>query len=333
MKSILSTLVAASTLALLTACGGDGGDSVSQSTPTVSISSVNQNDVARATVNGGLDVALAQGALGNGEAAAPDSASRSHALDLVVRRAIESVSQRRAVASADVHALAAHTATNDCAAGGTVASTFDDKDGNQQLTSGDVITAVFTQCRESATLIVNGTVVVTMSATPTSTLFTAAAQFQNVSVADASSTSTVSGTVAVSEVDSDTRSDSTILVGSGGLNVAVVSSGYNDTISFLQGFQIVTSEAVNGSTSSVSVSGAMNATSINGRVTLSTPVALSQADADAYPSSGQVLVTGASGSKLLLTVLSNSQVKLELDTNGDGTIDNTSTVAWSTLVP
>jgi hypothetical protein len=328
MKSSLSILVAASTVALLSACGGDGGNSSPFGT-SVSISSSNQTTVARASLNGGLAISLAQGAVGTGTSLAPDAAGRAHAQG-IVQRALASVRSRRAIASADVHPSAANTVTDNCAAGGTVASTFDDKDGNQQLSTGDVISAVFTQCRQSATDVIDGSVVVTVTAQPTQTQFAATGQFQNLSVDDGVSKSTISGSISIAETNSDVRSDDAIQVGSDGLHVSVASTTYTDAIAFQSGLQINTTDV--GNLSSVAVAGTMTATSLGGSVTLGTPVPLTQSTGDTYPSSGQVLVTGGSGSKLLITVLNNAQVKLELDSNGDGTIDSTTTVAWSTLV-
>src|SRR5690348_17039036 len=60
MKSSLSTVVAASTLALLSACGGGGGDSPSQGDGKVTITSANQDEVVRASVTAGLSVSTTQ---------------------------------------------------------------------------------------------------------------------------------------------------------------------------------------------------------------------------------------------------------------------------------
>jgi hypothetical protein len=58
-----------------------------------------------------------------------------------------------------------------------------------------------------------------------------------------------------------------------------------------------------------------------------------QQAADAYPSQGQLLITGASGSTLLVTALNSTQVQLQVDANGDGTVDSTTTATWASLIP
>jgi hypothetical protein len=53
---------------------------------------------------------------------------------------------------------------------------------------------------------------------------------------------------------------------------------------------------------------------------------------DDYPSSGVMVITGAANSQLKLTALSNTQVRQELDANGDGTYESSTTVNWNTLL-
>jgi hypothetical protein len=334
MKSTLSVLVAASTLALLCACGG-GGDS----TPTppgnapVAITSTNQSNVARASVNGGLAVSLAQGALGGGATPAAVT-NRSHALGVALQRALQAATrQRTTIASTSAHPAAVSSDVSNCDVSGSMTMAFNDKDSNNRLSAGDVLTATFAQCKESATLSVNGTVAITITGTPTDTQFSASAQFQNLAVQDSGVTSTLTGTVAIAETDTSTLSDTTITVGSDGLSAAMSSTGYSDAVVFEPGMVFTTSVIGTTSTFSVSMAGSFTAQSIGGRVTVATPVALSQGFGDAYPSSGQVRITGASGSTLLVTALSATQVQLQLDANGDGTYETTSTVAWATLIP
>jgi len=333
MKLHLSTLVAASTLALLAACGGGGSDAP---TPTgVKISSANQTSAARAGVNTGLSVAMAQGALGSGAAVAPAAAGRAHALASLVRQAVDGAT-RKSAASLGAHPAVLSSASMNCAVGGTVSSSFDDKDGNLMVSAGDVISATFSQCRNSTTNTVNGAVVITIAANPVVTGSTSQlsvnAQFQALAIVDDGSSYTVNGSVAVAETDNDVTTNTVVTVGTGGLSLATAFTGYNDDITLGAGLTVTSALADDGSFGSVSVAGTVTSSLLGGPVTIATPVALSGPGADAYPSTGQMLITGASGSKVRLTVLDNTQVKLELDADGDGTFESSSTVAWSTLV-
>jgi hypothetical protein len=88
-----------------------------------------------------------------------------------------------------------------------------------------------------------------------------------------------------------------------------------------------------GSQVSVSLNGSFSATSIGGRVTVTTLVPLTALSGDDYASAGVVKIVGASGSTVLATVIDDTQVQLRLDANGDGTYESTTDVPWATLLP
>ena len=332
MKSSLSVVVSAIALASLAACGGSGGDSTSQpNSNKVAITSANQNQVVRASVNAGLSVSLAQGSVGGGVSPASVT-DRSHALTAVMARAVNAArAQRKGIASATAHPTASTSSTEACTSGGTVTITLDDRDNNQQVSNGDVVTATFSQCKDTATSTISGAIAVTLTGTPTDTQFSASASFQNVAVTDNGVTATIAGNVAVTETDTSTDTVTTLSVGSGGLTASTTSTAYTDAVSFASGFVITTDEASSGNVS-VSLAGTMSAQSVGGTITIATPQPLVEAASSAYPSSGQVIITGASGSAVRATVLDNTQVKLELDANGDGTYESTATVAWTALI-
>ena len=332
MKFTVHTLVAASTLALLTACGGDGDPAGGPTGSALAITSTNQSNVARATINGGLAVSSASGSVGGGSAASV--ADRSHAMGVALDHALHVVGARRArVASAGAHPAAVSTDTEPCADGGSISTSFDDKDGNRQLTGGDVITATFAQCRDDATTAIDGAIAITLSSTPTATQIVANAQFQHVSIAATGVTSVIDGLAGINETDTSTTSTTALNAGTGGLTVSVASSSYTDTLVFDAGTAFNTSFDETSGNSTSSLHGAFTSSLLAGHVTVDTPTALAQGAADPYPSSGVIHVVGASGSALLITVVSSSQVQLQLDANGDGTYESASNVAWSTLVP
>jgi hypothetical protein len=66
-------------------------------------------------------------------------------------------------------------------------------------------------------------------------------------------------------------------------------------------------------------------------ISFSTTTPLVSRATDQYPSSGVLEITGGGNSRLRMTALSNTQVKQELDANGDGTYEGSSTVNWDTL--
>jgi hypothetical protein len=334
LKSNLPLVFAAATLAFLAACGGGGDSATAPTTKTVAISSSNQADVARATVNGGLAVSFTQGAVGVTPAAAAGVPTRTQGFGLALQRVLAvATRQRKGIAGASVHPAAASTNSTPCGVGGTLTSTFDDRDGNGVLSKGDVLTATFAQCQDTTSLSLNGAVAITLTGNPSGMVFDASAVFQNVVVVDNGVSSTISGTVSVNETDGTTLTETRFTVGSGGFAVAIASANYNDALAFESGMVITTSQVGGNSSTSLTLAGSFTASSIGGRVTIATPVPLIQGPADVYPTTGQVRITGAAGSTLLATVLDATQVQLQLDANGDGTYESTTTVAWSTLVP
>jgi hypothetical protein len=60
---------------------------------------------------------------------------------------------------------------------------------------------------------------------------------------------------------------------------------------------------------------------VHGYVDISTPVALLVETGQAFPSSGELVVTGAAGSKAKLTALSPTQFQIEVDQDGDDTYE------------
>jgi hypothetical protein len=256
------------------------------------------------------------------------TAATARTIQRVLSRA---TAQRRAIASAAVHPAAATSETDPCDVSGTIATTFNDVDNSGSLTAGDVVTAKFQQCEDSTALTLDGTLAITLTGTPASTQFAGNAVFQNVVAAYTDVTYTIAGNVAVSETDTDTLSSSTFTVGTAGLTVGIAATGYTDSIAFDAG--MVAASSFLAGTNTLTLTGSFVAQSIGGRVTVATRQSLVEQASDSFPSQGQVLITGAGGSTLLATVLNATQVQLQVDANGDGTVDGTTTVTWASLIP
>ena len=325
-----ASVCAVAVAAALSACGGSGDSPPpSSGTQSVAITSANQSAVARAAVNGGFSLALVQNETSNGATTSPNSTVVAERLLQHVLRA--AVNQRKSIASATAHPDTGSSETDPCGVSGTLTSTWNDVDNNNQLSAGDILTANFQQCQDTPTLSVNGTVTITLTGTPTESQFTGNAVFASVVAVYGGVSYTLDGAVAVSETDTDTLSDSSFTVAGTGLTVGIASTGYSDSIAFDSGM-VAASSFLAGS-SSLTLTGSFTSQSLGGRVTISTPHALMQQNGDAFPSQGSVLIAGASGSTLLVTALNTTQVQLQVDANGDGTVDSTTTTTWTALIP
>ena len=339
MKSNISILVAASTLALLSACGGssDGSSAQPVGPEGLSITSTNQAAVTQATIAGSLSVSSVETATNSGgEGAQPTAAKASaHALTTIVRRALAASQQRRAAieSAGAVHPLAVSTDTEACGVSGTLTTTFNDVDGNGQISAGDILTIQFNQCRDSATSLFNGSAVITMATVPTAEQITGTANFQNLSAVEGGLTSTVDGTLAISETDSDTSSDVALTVGGNGLSTTMASAGYNDVVTLDSGFRVTVDEVFAAQRSQLTYDGVLQAQSLpGGAVTLTTKSPFVLNDGDDFPSAGVLQVKGMHGT-LLITVLNATTVQVQLDANDDGVNESTTSTPWTSLVP
>jgi hypothetical protein len=79
----------------------------------------------------------------------------------------------------------------------------------------------------------------------------------------------------------------------------------------------------------LSASGTLDSTQLAGVVQYSTPVTFAGEGFD-YPSSGALLVEGENSSARL-TAIDNVNVTIEVDSNGDGVIDDTINTTWADL--
>jgi hypothetical protein len=336
MKSTLSILAAASTLALLSACGGgDGGTSHTVGPTGLNITPANQDAVTHATVTGGLAVSniqTATNAAGGGQQ--PTSvAGRVHSLSALMQRTLAaSVKSRMSIQSASAHP-AALADTQACGVSGSLTTTFDDRDSNGLLSAGDGLSVQFNDCRDSATSLYNGKAVITLTTVPSASQITASADFQNVSSVQGASTSAIDGSLVVAETDSDTESTTSLTVGTGALTITLASPGYSDVVTLSSGTRITVDQQFAAGRTALTYDGVLQAQSVpGGGVTLTTVSPIVQLDADAYPSSGVLKAKGQHGA-LLLTVLNATTVQEQLDADDDGTYESTTTVAWSTLMP
>jgi hypothetical protein len=79
----------------------------------------------------------------------------------------------------------------------------------------------------------------------------------------------------------------------------------------------------------VTVTGTLSSSAFGGAVTFDTLVPVT--GQSTVPSAGEILLTGAGGSSILVKVMSENTVELHVDENGDGTVDAVIATTWETL--
>lgn len=133
------------------------------------------------------------------------------------------------------------------------------------------------------------------------------------------------------ELTVDTTTPMLTVSTSNGAQFTVASNAGTDTLSNF-------SSTVRDNTSmlpslvTTTASGTITSTQFNGAVVYTTPVAF-QALGDAYPYTGELLVTGANNATLRLVALDEVNVRIFADYDGDSAMDETIDTTWEELVP
>ncbi len=330
----------------LVGCGGGGSGGVSTpaaAAPTVTITATNQGTVTRAMADGSLAFGQSQPFATTGGTAAQSIGSAPMALrtgvlqSLVQRGLLAAFGSRHSASIASAtQPAAASSSTAACSVSGSITTTVSDADNSQSLSSGDALTLTFNQCQDSGADVVSGGMIFTIgsvtSAAAGNVQFSGSLAFVQLSDASGTRLANIQGNVGVTAAITSTSFQLALTVGANALTVTSSAPGYVDTIVYEPGMQLSVT-ATNGAVtqSDVTLNGSFTASSIGGRVVVATVLPLRQLGTDADPSSGQVVVTGASGTHLRVTALSATSVQLELDANGDGTYESSGVFAWDAI--
>jgi hypothetical protein len=342
----------------LAGCGSGGNDSAPATpAPTVALTAGNQDAAARAAANAALGSAeIADLAPASAGASAIASAAKPHALsvsrslpqlllgltrEMVIDRA---VAKAAAMATGGaVRAQALISATENCAVSGTVTLSLDDRDNNNAVSAGDVVSITFAQCRPSATELVDGGISATytiVSQTGSLASATASVTYSQLTATSGDQSFSINGGFSFNFSVLNSVSTAQLAIGGSGLTASVATPGYSDTITLGAGYNVTAtydSAALPPGSSiaglaTLTVNGAITAASIGGTIVISTPITFRRYAIDPHPREGQLQVRGVNNGLLVVTVLSTTTVRLQLDANGDGTFEATRDVAWDDLV-
>ncbi len=319
------------TLTLAGCGGGGGGGSGSSSSGSTLVSITGANATAAASAAGGsvtvnTGSATSGAALIGGAIANPDGKKFS-----LVKFASWQLSQLPQMPP-PVNLIGAATLSGSlpCSGGGNISYSYNDADNNGRLSIGETLTATFNSCVDPA---LSGSItggltlaISALSGTPGVGAWSTAMTmtFSNLTVDG----ETLAGDTAISLSTSDSVSVNATLTGSS-LSYTKT-TGTSETIS---GYNF--SVAYNNSSNAYTVSGTGTTgnSSLGGTVTFNTTSAFAgnfNNNPD-NPISGVLVATGANNSKVRLTALSNLNVQIEVDANGDGTYESSSTTTWAAL--
>jgi hypothetical protein len=310
---------------------GCGGDDDSPPPPELlQITATNQVAVARATavslasLDSVRDVPTANSA--GAPTASDATASTKHALG-------------KAIAVARAVPLATISTTEQCPLSGSIAITLDDRDNSTTLSAGDVLSATFNECRDSPSSVIRGSFsanIASYSDPLLSGLFT----FSQLTIVDEAGSAAFNGQANLAyNLSTDPTGASTtritMTVPAAGLVGSLSVPGYSDTFTYDPNFSAVWTDVTPSSApgySTAVLNGKVNFASLSGKILASTDPPVHDVWAEDYPDRGKVLITGYQ-SKLQMTVLNTTTVRLELDANNDGTFESTRDIPWTELLP
>lgn len=334
---------------LVAGCGGETSSDSAPAAPaaSVTLSASNVDLVARAAANAGVssaNVAEVNPAAG-ARTASPVQGRSVQELVLALTGHVvvgRTMAKGAPAASSGVRSLALITRMEDCAAGGSVAGALDDRDNSGAASPGDLLSVTLVQCRPRAGDLINGTVSATYSVvqtTPTVSV-SATVTYAQLQASSTEGSFAIDGSFTYNLTQIGRITTAQLSIGASGLTAAVTGSNYNDTVTLHAGYTVTAARdpdaVLPGSAipglRTLSVNGAISAASIGGTIIVTTPVTIRQYDIDAFPREGQLQVRGVNNARLVLTVLSTTTVRVQLDEDGDSVFEVDKNVAWTELI-
>lgn len=325
-------LTAASSL-LLAACGGGGGGNEPGPGPAptaLAITSSNYQSVAQQSLSSSQFLLGSAGLVTGADAG---TAPAPMALALQQLKALPRWFSKAAVP------LVQGATTNEsipCSGGGRIDAVLTDVNGNSKIDAGDGMAMTAFACKEDG-VSMDGKMEITVTSASGdfgSSSFSASLDLRLSGFTATTSTGKVSGDglirVSLSALGANNMSMN--------MDVPSFSSsgrvGSTDFQQKLENFALTlqTSPQGLGFQTATTVRGTLSSSSLESKkISMETALPLLQLSALAYPSAGQVLVRGAAGSQLRMTVQSGGRVLLELDADGNGQFELSNVKSWSDL--
>lgn len=334
----MKLLAIALSSSVLVACGGGGGGTSTAplpTAPTAVLNSSNQNVAAEDAASTAFMPMLGAQTLTGAQT------TDETALFSIAREQMAKLPAYMADAKAESALTGVvQSQTAACPLGGSLTVSVNDADNNGVLSAGDSLTIVSNSCVVSAGTTTGslGFVINAVAGnyqSPTSTNYTLGVtmNFGNFTVTTPGLVASVNGSLSltaaangVNTLDETISTPSLTMAGTyGGVTRSRSLTNYSATAS-----RVPTASSYQ---TSYSIDATLTSTGLSSQaISVATTTAFVRQSTDVYPSSGVMLLTDSSNAKLKLTALSNTQVKEELDANGDGLYESNTTVNWTSLM-
>lgn len=319
----LTHLSVLSASVLLAACGGGGGSSFNgaeQPASTFAITSANATTAARTS----WEALVASGDFGD----LGGSLGLSAAVPAGVAKTTQ-VFQAAGQSNGAGQAVPVGPNVLPCLSGGAV-TVSGDVASLLTLTPGDTFDVLFELCDEGAGEVIDGAIAFTVGdfsgdLLVGTYLLSMDGVLTDLQVATSTDTFINNGDATTTL---DTQQTPFVATGVSGTSMTVDGNASSQTLR-----NYVSSSTLDGGMQNLpytmAASGTLDTTELAGVVQYSTPVEFSGEGAN-YPSAGSLLVEG-SNSSARLTAVDDVNVTIEVDSNGDGVIDDTINTTWAAL--
>lgn len=330
---LIRNLLAVSVVSALAACGGGGGGQTPTVAQTAALNSANQNVAAQdAASTSSMPLLSAQTLTGA-------QVTDESVLFSLARAQLDKLPTYLAQAKVNSALTGAvQSQTMACRFGGSLTASVTDADNNGVVSAGDSVTITGNNCIEP-----EGTLTGSLSFAVNSVIGTFGASsysgsltmtFNGFSVTSSQFSANANGALTVS-VTANGLNTGSLTVSATSLSVAGTYAGITRSRT-LANYSATSTRSPNstyGYITSYTMSGTLTSSALSSQaISFATSTPFVSRSSDYYPSSGVMVITGAANSKVKLTALSATQVKQELDANGDDIYEASVTVAWNTLM-
>jgi hypothetical protein len=224
-----------------------------------------------------------------------------------------------------------------CSGGGELRIALNDVNNNQDLDPGESLTIVAAQCVEFDSKF-NGTMAVQlvgMTGDPAGDVYSmnVTITLTDLSVTMPGGSESGNGSMAMAiSMTAPNTGEMALTFDSLTTSGSLAGASYSRT---MWDFKLRDTYAIvnNVARDSLTVSGVLGSSELDSKaVTLSTLAPMVRLGLDEYPSSGQILATGAASSKMRLTAMNAATVLIEVDADGNGSFETSVTRPWSDLM-
>lgn len=331
----VSVALSLASLTLLAACGGGGsGDSAAGQTNTSVITSSNAQAVsaqalnANTAVNGGATTA-------SGFATGVSISGNTTAQSGLVRTVLEQLYKGLDLApGSNLVTGVTTTESGVCTGGGTISATIT-YSSESSRSNGDSVTITSTNCVEAGKKM-NGKFTMTfsnLSGTIGSAYnwgATLALTFTNFSVEENGEVSGVNGDMTLAYSQTNSQNSSASITGSS-MRATLARSGTTVLDETLASYNVSDTIVSTLETQSANFTFTDNLAAKLTSYVVKTIAPFKQTSGSSYPYQGALTITAGNGSKATVTALDSTNVRIDVDSNADGTVDQTINTTWVAL--